>query len=67
MFSCEYYEVFKKMLFKEHHRLLLYFKFIENLMTHINREIDDMYLQYNTLCLYHVFFIFFGSQFGWSY
>ena len=24
----------------------------------INREIDDICLQYNTLCLYHVFFIF---------
>ena len=36
MFSCEYCEVFKKILFKEHHRCLrLYFKFIGKLMTYI--------------------------------
>ena len=59
MFPCEYYKVFKKILFKEHHRwLLLCFEFIGNLMTHINREI---YFQYNTLCFYHVFLHFFGS------
>ena len=65
--SCEYYEVFKKILFKEHHRwLLLYFKFIGNLMTYINREIDDIYFQYNTFCLNHVFLHFFRCQFCWS-
>ena len=61
MFSCEYCEVFKKVLFKEHHRwMLLYFKFIGNLMTYITRETDDIYFQYNTLCLYHVFLHFFS-------
>ena len=64
MFSYEYCEVFKKMLFKEHNRwLLLYFKLIENLMTYINREIDDIYFQYNTFCLYH-YFIFFAISFA---
>ena len=60
MFSCEYCKVFKKILFKEHHRwLLLYFKFIGNLMTYVNRDIDDMYFQHHTLCLYRVFLFFF--------
>ena len=59
MFSCEYCKILKKTLFKEHHRwLLLLFKFIANLMTHINCGIDDIYFQYNTLCLYHVFLHF---------
>ena len=44
MFSYEYCEVFKKTLFEEHQWcLLLYFKFILNLMTNINLEIDDIF------------------------
>ena len=43
MFSCEYCEVFKKVLFQEHHRwLLLLSKFIRNFMIYINRETDDI-------------------------
>ena len=39
MFSCEYCQLSKKILFEEHHRwLLLYLKFTGN---YINREIDD--------------------------
>ena len=30
---------------------------------YINGEIDDTYFQYNTLCLYYVFFHFFRYQF----
>ena len=64
VFSCEQCEVFKKTLFKEQHRwLLLYFKFIGNLLTHTNWEIDDIYFQYNTLCLYHEFLHLFRYQF----
>ena len=41
---------FRNFFFPKHHRwLLLYFKFIRNLMTYINREIDDIYFQYNIL------------------
>ena len=66
MFSCEYCEVFKKILFKEHHQwLLLYFKFVENLMIYINWETDGIYFQYNTLCLSIMyFFIFLAINFA---
>ena len=36
-------------------------------MTYINRELDDIYSQYYTLCLFHVFLHFFRYQFCWSY
>ena len=64
MFSYEYCEIFLKKSFKEDHRwLLLYFKFMGNLMTYVNREIDDIHFQYNTLRLYDVFLHFFRYQF----
>ena len=34
---------------------------------YINREIDDIYFKYNTLCLYYVFLRFFLHQFCWGY
>ena len=37
--------------------------FIGNLMTHMNREIDDIYFEYNTLCLYRAFRHFFHYHF----
>ena len=38
---------------KKHLRwLFLYYIFIGNLMTYINREIDDIYFQYSILCLF---------------
>ena len=61
MFSYEYCEVFKKILFKEYDRwLLLHF----HLMTYVNRETDDIYFQYKTLCVSIMyFFIFFAISF----
>ena len=55
-----------KFLRKEHLRwLLLYLKFVGNLMTYINREIDDIYFQYNTLCLSCISsFFFFAISFA---
>ena len=52
-----------KLFFKEHYWwLLLYYKFIGNSMTFINP--DDIYFQYDALCLYHhVFLHFFRYQF----
>ena len=34
---------------------------------YINREIDDIFFKYNTLCLYYVFLHFFRHQFCWGY
>ena len=55
MFSCEYYELFKNLKntaggcsVVEIHRELDY----------INGEIDDIYFQYNTLCLCYAFLHF---------
>ena len=55
MFSCEYYELFKNLKSTaggcsvvEIHRDLDY----------INGEIDDIYFQYNTLCLCYAFLHF---------
>ena len=31
---------------------------------HVNREIDDIYFQYNTLCLYYVFLHLFALSFA---
>ena len=45
----------------------LYFKSVGNSMTYINREIEGIYFQYNTLYLYYVFLHFFRYQFCESY
>ena len=46
-------------------KYLLNFTFTGNLMTYINREIDEIYLQYNILCLVSIcryFFIHFSRS-----
>ena len=68
MFSCEYCEVFNKTLFKEHHRwLLLCFKYIGNLMTHIQIGKLMTYIFNIILCVSIMYFFIFLHFFRISF